>query len=66
MPTAANTQKREKPLAYRVNQFCEAIGIGRTSFYELVKQQKIKTVVVAGRRLIPAPEAERLLAGGGE
>jgi predicted site-specific integrase-resolvase len=52
----------EKPLAYRVNSFCRAIGISRTSFYELVKQGKINTVVIAGRRLVPASEADRLLS----
>jgi excisionase family DNA binding protein len=45
-----------------VNQFCDALGISRTSFYELVKQNKIKTVVIAGRRLVPDSEARRLLA----
>jgi len=52
----------EKPLAYRVNPFCRAIGISRSSFYELVKQGKINTVVIAGRRLVPAGEVDRLLS----
>ena len=49
-------------LAWRVNQFCEAVGISRTSFYELVKENKIRTVMIAGRRLVPDSEARRLLA----
>ena len=48
-------------LAWRVNLFCEAVGISRTSFYELVKQNKIRTVMIAGRRLVPDTEARRLL-----
>jgi hypothetical protein len=52
----------DRKLAWRVNQFCDAIGISRTSFYELVKQNKIKTVIIAGRRLVPDSEAQRLLA----
>jgi hypothetical protein len=51
-----------RKLAWQVNPFCKALGISRTSFYELVKQNKIKTVTIAGRRLIPDSEARRLLA----
>jgi excisionase family DNA binding protein len=51
-----------KPLAYRVGDFCKQIGISRTSFYELLKRGQIRTVVIAGRRLIPTSEVERLLS----
>ena len=51
-------------LAYRVNTFCKCVGLGRTKFYELVRDGKIKTVIIGGRRLIPATEAERLLSEG--
>jgi excisionase family DNA binding protein len=54
------------PLAYRVSPFCEAIGIGRTTFYDLVKRGKIRVVRIGGRTLVPASEAERLLAGDAE
>ena len=53
------------PLAYSVNGFCAKVPIGRTSVYELIKQGKLKSVVVAGRRLIPATEAQRLLGNTG-
>jgi excisionase family DNA binding protein len=56
----SNPQTR--PLAYRVDDFCKQIGISRTSFYELLKKGKIRTVLIAGRRLIPASEVERLLS----
>jgi hypothetical protein len=49
-------------LAWQVNLFCRAVGISRTSFYELVKENKIRTVMIAGRRLVPDTEARRLLA----
>jgi excisionase family DNA binding protein len=52
------------PLAYRVKQFCKSIGLGKTKFYELVRDGKIKTVVIGGRRLVPASEAKRLLGEG--
>lgn len=53
----------DEPLAYRVNEFCRKIGIGRSSLYGLIKDGKIRTVIIAGRRLVPASEAERLLSG---
>ena len=58
--------RHEKPLAYQVNAFCRLIGIGRSHFYELVKKGKLRTVLVGGRRLVPATEAERLLSGGAQ
>jgi excisionase family DNA binding protein len=56
----------DAPLAYRVAQFCKAVGLGKTKFYELVRDGKIKTVVIGGRRLIPADEAQRLVREGCE
>ena len=59
-------EEHEKRLAYRVGPFCRSIGIGRTKFYELMASGKIKTVVIGGRRLIPAAEAQRLVREGCE
>ena len=58
--------RSDAPLAYRVAQFCKAVGVGKTKFYELVRDGKIKTVVIGGRRLIPADEAQRLVREGCE
>lgn len=49
-------------LAWQVNPFCRALGISRTTLYALIAENKIKTIVVGGRRLIPDTEARRLLA----
>jgi excisionase family DNA binding protein len=51
-------------LAFRVKPFCESIGISRTTFYELVRNGKIRTIVIGGRRLVPAAEAQRLVREG--
>ena len=59
-------EQSDAPLAYRVAHFCKAIGIGRTKFYELDGRGKIRTVVIGGRRLIPAAEAQRLVRDGCE
>ena len=47
-------------LAYRVDEACHALGIGRTSLYELVKSGELKLIKVAGRTLVPRSELERL------
>ena len=49
-------------LAYRVPDACTALGIGRTSLYELVKAGKIRLVKIAGRTLVPRYELDRLLS----
>jgi predicted site-specific integrase-resolvase len=48
-------------LAYRVNEFCRTIGISRAAFYVAVKAGNIQTVMIAGRRLVPTSEVDRLL-----
>jgi excisionase family DNA binding protein len=53
----------ERPRAYRVNDFCRLYGIGRTGVYRLIKEGKLPSVVVAGRRVIPTDAAEALLSG---
>jgi len=59
--TAAKSDER---LAYRVDDFCHAFGLGRTKTYELINAGVLKTVVVGGRRLIPRESAEALLKQG--
>ena len=50
--------------AYHVNEFCQLYGIGRSGLYKLLKEGKLPSVVVAGRRLIPHDAAEALLQDG--
>lgn len=49
------------PLAYNIPAFCQVMGIGRSSTYEMMKSGELKVVRIAGRTLIPASEARRLL-----
>jgi excisionase family DNA binding protein len=51
-----------KPLAIPVNDALQAIGLGRTKFYELVKEGRIKTVVIGRRRLVVYSSLEALIA----
>ena len=50
-------------LAYSVDEFCHLVGIGRSSFYQLMNSGALRTVFIRGRRLIPAAEVNRLLSG---
>ena len=49
-------------LAYTVPEFCAAIGIGKTSLYELINEGKLKAIEAAGRRLILKSDAQAFLA----
>lgn len=49
--------------AYTVNETRVAFRISRSTIYKLMKAGKLRTVLVAGRRLIPVEAAEALLNG---
>jgi excisionase family DNA binding protein len=49
--------------ALRINDFCAAYGLGRSTVYNLMKKGKLRTVLIGGRRLIPVEAAEALLSG---
>ena len=55
-------RKSEEKRAYRVNEFCAAYGLSRTSTYALIGSGKLRSVVVAGRRLIHKDAAEALFS----
>lgn len=64
-----NAQTSEKPIerrALRVNDFCAAYGVSRSTVYKMQKAGKLRTVLIAGRRLIPVEAAEALLNGGAQ
>ncbi len=49
--------------ALSVNEFCATCSIGRTSFYELVKQRRIKVRKLGSRTIVPASEVSSFLDG---
>ena len=54
--------RHDRKIGYTVDQFItDVVPIGRTSLYKLIKEGKIKTVLICGRRIIPSTEADRLL-----
>ena len=59
----ASPSEPNAPRAYRVLDFCKAFGVSRSTAYNLINDGKLRSVLVAGRRLIPADAAEALLGG---
>lgn len=53
---------QSRPLNWRISEFCEAFGMGRTKFYSLVKSGEIRLVKFGRTSLIPDAEARRLQA----
>jgi predicted site-specific integrase-resolvase len=56
--------KTEEIKAYRVKEFCTAMGISATTFWKFVKTGKIRVIHIGGRALVPHAEATRLLSEG--
>jgi excisionase family DNA binding protein len=52
------------PRAYTIQSFCKAFGLSRSTAYNLISDGRLRSVRVAGRRLIPADAAEALLREG--
>jgi excisionase family DNA binding protein len=51
-------------MAYRIDEFCAAYRISRATVYKLMSEGKLRTVLVAGRRLIPVDAANALMVEG--
>jgi excisionase family DNA binding protein len=50
--------------AYQISEFLEAFGVSRSHLYNLIRDGKIRSVCIGGRRLIPVEEGQRLLEQG--
>jgi excisionase family DNA binding protein len=50
-------------IAYRVNDAARVSGLSRSSIYELIGEGKLRSIMVAGRRLIPTDALRELLQG---
>ncbi|WP_421621779.1 helix-turn-helix domain-containing protein [Alkalilimnicola ehrlichii] len=49
------------PLSYSVNDACRALGIGRTTLYDEIKQGRLRALKVGRRTLIRHRDAEAWL-----
>ncbi len=50
-------------MAYRVDDASIVSGLSRSTIYELMAAQKLRTIKIGGRRLIPRDALEALLQG---
>ncbi len=48
-------------LAYSINEFCEAVSIGRNKTYLEIKEGRLKTVKIGRRTVIRRDDAEAWL-----
>ncbi|MEJ0093887.1 MAG: helix-turn-helix domain-containing protein [Methylocella sp.] len=50
--------------AYTVFDAAKLIGVSRSSIFNLIAAKKLRTLRIAGRRLIPADAIRALISGG--
>jgi predicted DNA-binding transcriptional regulator AlpA len=50
--------------ALRINDFCRAYGVGRSTAYSLINTGKVKSALIGKRRVILQESAEQLLKSG--
>jgi excisionase family DNA binding protein len=51
--------------ALRINDFCKAYGISRSTVYKLANEKKLRLCKIGGRSLIRVEDAEALLSREG-
>ena len=66
MKSQTLTPVRSDKRALTVRETIARYSISRTSLYKIIKQGKLKTVKIAGRRLVPVDEIEGLISGGAQ
>ncbi len=59
--SSVNMAAIPKRKAYRVEESMTLLGISRASIYELIKRGELKTVKIAGRRLVPEASIDALI-----
>lgn len=55
-----------RPLAYGISDAAKVSGLSRSKLYELIKGGTLRSVKVAGRRLVTRAALLELLSAGGE
>ena len=63
MPKQSEKLADNKMLALTIKQFCQRVGISRSSVYLYAKKGQIRLTRICGRTVICASEIDRLLNG---
>ena len=61
LPSPFSIRGHGAKLAYTIAEFCMATGVGRSSVYLEIAAGRLKTIKVAGRRLILPQDGEAWL-----
>jgi excisionase family DNA binding protein len=61
MPRQKPIEPNVLPVAYRIDDAARALGLSRSSIYEMVSHGRLTAVKIAGRTLIPATEIRRIV-----
>jgi excisionase family DNA binding protein len=64
MVFAVSTTKPDDKRAYRINEAVAVYRLSRSTLYKLIANGTLRTVKIAGRRLIPRDAIEALFEGG--
>jgi excisionase family DNA binding protein len=57
------TAARVEPVSYTVADATAALGIGKTTLYELIEAGKLRKIKIGKRTLIPASDVRALAEG---
>ena len=63
IPTPVPMALTVERLAFRVEEAAEALGLGRDSVFKLLREGRLRSVMVGSRRLIPVAAVHEFLAG---
>lgn len=53
----------EDRLIYSVNEAASILGVGRTTIYELIREQRLLSVKIGQRRLVAKSDLEAFVTG---
>lgn len=61
-PHSPSVQEHTAKLAYSIKDACAALGLSRSTLYNLIDAGELRALKVAGRRLIPTASIEAMLS----
>lgn len=56
------TSTNTAPLAHRIPDACNRLGIGRSMLYELIKAGELRTIKIGTRTLVPEADLQKVIA----
>lgn len=63
-PRPGRVSRRVPVVAYTVEEAAHALRISRSSIYELIRSERLRTVKMGSRRLVPVRAVHDYLDGG--